>query len=159
MSRAIPFMRKQNSDVPGYPRLSCQHVQGYPIISHLVPSYPPKGYPRIPQDIPRQDSCIGISHYKFSVLGYPGLSRDKHHIGLSRDIPLAGYPFMSFFQMNGGSGPSAAAGQPGRGRSQRVQLNPGRLGGLAPSPDLRATSSTQASTESRADSELALARA
>ena len=90
-------MSEQNWDVPGYPRLSCQHVQGYPIISHLVPSYPPKGYPRISQDIPRQDSCIGISHDKFSVLGYPGLSRDKHHIGLSRDIP--GYPFMSFFQM------------------------------------------------------------
>ena len=69
-----PVHAKQNWDVPGYPRLSCQHVQGYPIISHLVPSYPPKGYPR-------------ISRYKFFVLGYPGLSRDKHHVGLSRDIP------------------------------------------------------------------------
>ena len=72
-------------------------MQGYPVISHLVPSYPPKGYPRISQDIPRQDFCIGISHYKFSVLGYPGLFRDKYHIGLSRDIP--GYPLGSFFQM------------------------------------------------------------
>ena len=87
MSRAIPFMREQNWDVPGYPRLSCQHVQGYPIISHLVPSYPLKGYPRISRDIPRQDSCLGISHYKFSVLGYPGLSRDKHQVVISRDIP------------------------------------------------------------------------
>ena len=59
-------------------------MQGYPIISHLVPSYPPKRYPRIFQDIPRQHSCIGISHYKFSVLGYPGI---QGYPGISRDNP------------------------------------------------------------------------
>ena len=83
----IPFKTRLNWDIPVYPRLSFSPVQGYPVISHLVPSYPLERYPRISQDISRQDSCLGISHYKFSVLGYPGLSRDKHHIGLSRDIP------------------------------------------------------------------------
>ena len=96
----IPFKTRLNWDIPGYPRLFFSPVQGYPVISHLVPSYPLiplERYPRISQDIPRQDSCLGISHYKFSVLGYPGLSRDKHQVGLSLDIP--GYPFVLFFQM------------------------------------------------------------
>ena len=95
----IPFKTRLYWDIPGYPRLSISFVQGYPVISHLVSSYPLKRYPshRISQDIPRQDSCFGISHYKFSVLGYPGLSRDKHQVGLSQDIP--GYPLWSFFQM------------------------------------------------------------
>ena len=85
----IPFKleTRLNWDISVYPRLSFLHVQGYPVISHLVPSYPLERYPRISQDILRQDSCLGISHYKFSVLGYPGLSRDKHQVGLSRDIP------------------------------------------------------------------------
>ena len=101
-----PYKTRLNWDIPGYPRLFFSPVQGYPVISHLVPSYPLERYPRISQDIPIQDSCpslgIMISHYynlKFSasVLGYPGLSRDKHQVGLSRDIP--GYPLWSFFQM------------------------------------------------------------
>ena len=97
ISWVIPFKTRLNWDIPGYPRLSFSPVQGYPVISHLVQSYPPKRYPRISRDIPRQDSCIGISHYKFSVLGYPKLSRDKYQVGFSRDIP--GYPLWSFFQM------------------------------------------------------------
>ena len=84
----IPFKTRLNWDIPGYPRLSFSPEQGYPVISHLVLSYPLKRYPRISQDIPRQDSCFGISHYKFSVLCYPGLSRDKHQVGLSRDIEM-----------------------------------------------------------------------
>ena len=90
----IPFKTCLNWDIPVYhdPRLSFLHVQGYPVISHLVPSYPLKRYPRISRDIPRQDSCLGISQYKFSVLGYPGLSLDIPSSGIltpwiSRDIP------------------------------------------------------------------------
>ena len=94
----IPFKTRLNWDIPDYPRLSFLHMQGYPVISYLVPSYPLKRHPRISQDIPRQDSCIGISHNKFPVLGYPGLSLDKHQVGLSRDIP--GYPLWSFFQIH-----------------------------------------------------------
>ena len=94
----IPFKTRLNWNIPGYPSLSFSPVQGYPVISHLVQSYPHERYPRISQDIPGQDSCLGISHYKFSVLGYRGLSRDtKHQVGLSRDIQ--GYPLWSFFQM------------------------------------------------------------
>ena len=108
---AIPFKTRLNWDIPVYPRLSFSPVQGYPVISHLVPSYPLERYPRISQDILRQDSCLGISHYKFSVLGYPGLSRDKHQVGLSRDIP--GYPLWSFFQMLSRlPGPVCRAGSP-----------------------------------------------
>ena len=99
ISWAIPFKTRLNWDIPGYPRLSFSPVQGYPVISHLVPGYPLERYPRISQDILRQDSCLGISHYKFSVLGYPGLSRDKHQVGLSRDIPGYPSPLVSFFQM------------------------------------------------------------
>ena len=82
----IPFKTRLNWDIPVYPRLSFSPVQGYPVISHLVPSYPLERYPRISQDILRQDSCLGISHYKFSVLGYPRLSLDKQQVWLSTDI-------------------------------------------------------------------------
>ena len=85
----IPFKTRLNWDIPGYPSLSFSPVQGYPVISHLVPSYPLKRYPRISRDIPRQDSCLGISNYKFSVLGYPGLSLDKHQFGIS---PVVVFP-------------------------------------------------------------------
>ena len=96
---AISVKAGRKRDIPGFTRLYSRHVQGYPVISHLVPSYPLERYPRTSQDIPRQDSCLGISHFRFSVLGYPGLSRDKHQVWprLSRDI--LGYPLVSFFQM------------------------------------------------------------
>ena len=77
----IPFKTRLDWDIPGYPRLSFSPVQGYPVISQLyrvIPSRDIPGYPRISQDILRQDSCLGISHYKFFVLGYPGLSRDQY---------------------------------------------------------------------------------
>ena len=96
ISWVIPFKTRLNWDIPGYPRLSFSPVQGYPVISHLVQSYPLKRYPRISRDIPRQDSRIGISHYKFSVLGYPGLSRintRSGYPGISRDIPCGRFKF------------------------------------------------------------------
>ena len=64
----IPFKTRLNWDIPVYPRLSFLLVQGYPVISHLEPSYPLERYPRISQDILRQDSCLGIS---WDILGYP----------------------------------------------------------------------------------------
>ena len=80
-------MSEQNWDVPGYPRLSCQHVQGYPIISHLVPSYPQKGYPRISQD---KMLVLGypITSFLYWVIpGYPGINTTSGYPGISRDIP------------------------------------------------------------------------
>ena len=65
----IPFKTRLNWDIPVYPRLSFSPVQGYPVISHLVPSYPLERYPRISQDILRQDSCFGISHLQVFCFG------------------------------------------------------------------------------------------
>ena len=56
----------------------------YTDLHRLTPSYTIEGYP-------------GISHYKNLILAYPkttflsrrtGISRDKSHVGLSRDIPV-----------------------------------------------------------------------
>ena len=86
----IHFKTRLNWDIPGYPRLCISFEQGYPVISHLVLSYPSRdipGYPEISQD---KILVLGypITSFLFWVIpGYPGINTRSGYPGISLDIP------------------------------------------------------------------------